>query len=291
MSLIFVLITVLVLLVQQPTEAAIVRVSPVTVSESEVGVCPQQEKRISTIESISRSILNIIEDLYGTSHYGCGMGEWHRVAYLNMSNPSEQCPPAWREDNTDGLRLCRRLRTSSGSCPGTYYTTGRQYSKVCGRVNGYQIGSTDAFGYLAVGETIDSYYVYGVSVTHGTPRNHVWTFAAGRSEGEFTNQRINCPCSDPTSPNNQHPPSFVGDDYFCESGNPTSTVALRHVYSNDSLWDGQQCEGQCCNNGKSPPWFSVELSNPTTDDIEVRICIPQPNYDDIALQLLEIYIQ
>ena len=32
------------------------------------------------------------------------------------------------------------------------------------------------------------------------------------------------------------------------------------------------CEGECCSNGKSPPWFSVTLPNPTYDDIEVRIC-------------------
>ena len=43
--------------------------------------------------------------------------------------------------------------------------------------------------------------------------------------------------------------------------------------------------------GKSPPWFSVELPNPTTDDIEVRLCVPQPTYDDVAIQLLELYVQ
>ena len=29
---------------------------------------------------------------------------------------------------------------------------------------------------------------------------------------------------------------------------------------------------QCCGNGKSPPWFSVELANHTTLDIEVWMC-------------------
>ena len=81
----------------------------------------------------------------------------------------------------------------------------------------------------------------------------------------------------------------------------TTTVSLEtqqlqssqidHLYSSDALWDGEQCEGECCSNGRSPPWFSVELPNPTTDDIEVRICIPQANYDDVVIELLEIYIQ
>ena len=86
-------------------------------------------------------------------------------------------------------------------------------------------------------------------------------------------------------------PSFVGDNYYCESGNPTNTYNLYHLYSSDPLWDGEQCEGECCSNGKSPPWFSVQLPSPTTDDIGVRICIPQGSYDDVAVELLEIYVQ
>jgi hypothetical protein len=155
---------------------------------------------------------------------------------------------------------------------------------------GYQYGSTDAFSYNAV-ETIDSYYVYGLSVTHGFPRNHIWTFAAGLTEGGSSGQGVNCPCSNPGHPDNILPPSFVGNNYYCESGNPTNTYIYNHLYSSDPLWDGQQCEGQCCSNGKSPPWFSVELPNPAVDDIEVRICIPQGSFDDIKIQLLELFVQ
>ena len=43
-------------------------------------------------------------------------------------------------------------------------------------------------------------------------------------------------------------------------------------FDNYFLWDGQcSNEGTCCMT-KSPPWFSVELPSPTTDNIEVRIC-------------------
>ena len=61
----------------------------------------------------------------------------------------------------------------------------------------------------------------------------------------------------------------------------------------DKLWDGQQCdhEGTCCTT-KSPPWFSVELPNPTNDDIEVRICGDEgTDNEDTPIELLEIYIQ
>ena len=35
------------------------------------------------------------------------------------------------------------------------------------------------FSFYAVDQPLDSAYVYGVSITHGTPRNHIWTYAAG----------------------------------------------------------------------------------------------------------------
>ena len=295
MSLIILFLLSAVLLQQQQcTQAAshTLRLSPETLPGNGGGeTCPPQEKRAAAIQGISVDVQNIIAYL-DTDNINCGDGPWYRVAYLNMSDPSQQCPSAWRGYNTDGIRSCRLPLTSSGSCPGTSYSaSGIQYSKVCGRVNGYQIGSTDAFGYQTEGKTIDSSYVHGVSVTHGIPRNHIWTFAAGISEGDYRFQWDNCPCSDPSNPNSRFPPSFVGDNYYCESGNPTNTFIRDRLYSGDLLWDGQQCEGQCCSNGKSPPWFSVELAAVTTDDVEVRICIPEPSSDDIALQVVELYIQ
>ena len=203
-----------------------------------------------------------------------------------MSDPSQQCPSAWKEGNVTGIRFCGGPYSNGFACHGTSYTTGRQYNKVCGRVTGYQIGFTLAFGYWTVDETIDSYYVDGVSVTHGTPRNHIWTFAAGLIDED---DYYHCPCNDPNSTNNQVPPPFVGDNYYCESGNPYSNNNSSEMFTNDPLWDGQQCEGQCCSDGKSPPWFSVDLLNSTTDDIEVRIC--GYRYEGIGLQLLELFIQ
>ena len=72
----------------------------------------------------------------------------------------QQCPSAWREYNSSGVRGCRRPETlsSSGSSRAIciFYATSRQYSRVCGRVVGYQIGSTDTF----FGSLIDLYYVW-----------------------------------------------------------------------------------------------------------------------------------
>ena len=90
-------------------------------------------------------------------------------------------------------------------------------------------------------------------------------------------------------------PQFTIMSFFtCESGNPSnSTVIVSHLYSDDPLWDGKQCENTCCSNGKSPPWFSVELPNPTTDDIEVRIIASygSSGEHEALVELLEIYVQ
>ena len=80
-------------------------------------------------------------------------------------------------------------------------------------------------------------------------------------------------------------PSFVGDNYYCESGNPNDTFVHYHL---DRLWDGERYEDEHCSNGKSQPWFSMELPNPTTDDIEVCICLAE---DNTLVQLLEVYVQ
>ena len=51
----------------------------------------------------------------------CGPGLWHRLVYLNMTDPTQQCPSAWREYNTLGVRVCGRPTTSSGSCASIHY--------------------------------------------------------------------------------------------------------------------------------------------------------------------------
>ena len=67
------------------------------------------------------------------------------------------------------------------------------------------------------------------------------------------------------------------------------------LYSDDPLWDGQDCggdEGTCCD-PPNLPWFCKELPETTTDDLEVRLCAVQHSGidEDIPIELLELYIQ
>ena len=113
-------------------------------------------------------------------------GPWTCVAYLNMTDPSQQCPSTWtlQTRSSEPRRLCGRT-SSGGSCDSvTYSTFGVNYSRVCGRVIGYQSRVPDAFANPS--QTIEGYYVDGISLTHGPPgsRQHIWTFAAAWDRGK-----------------------------------------------------------------------------------------------------------
>ena len=130
-----------------------------------------------------------------------------------MSDPSQQCPSVWREYNTHGIRACGRPNTLTGSCAIKCYFASHQYSRVCGRVNGYQVASPDAFAHLH-SEQIN---FDGINIIRGAKRDQIWSYIAGFSESATD---YNCPCS---ATNNPSPPSSIGKNYYCESGNPGNT--------------------------------------------------------------------
>ena len=261
------------------------------------GSCPPQSLRDAARQNLSQSVRNLLLRRQNTSStHPCGSGQWTRVAYLNMSDPSQQCPSSWRLFSANGVRACGRF-ISSG-CYSQFYTVQQSYRKVCGQIIGYQVGSTDVFNNQQL--SIDQFYVDGVSLTYGSPRRHIWTFASGISETLITShpdiQFYACPCAlVGTGVRMQQPPSFVGNSYFCESGNPATSFENTNTfrYTNDPLWDGQQCEGQCCNTGNanSPPWFNVELPSTTNENMEVRICGNSGNDEETPIGLIELYVQ
>lgn len=216
----------------------------------------------------------------------CGYGTWKRIAYLNMSDPTHQCPKAWRGYSTP-VRSCGRPVTARSTCAAAYFSAnGMQYSSVCGRAIGYQKGSPDGFGSEDFDTTLDGIYVDGVSMTHGSPRTHIWSFGVGLYTGENRNQN-NCPCE-----GGRQQPAFVGGNFFCSSGDHDPQFELHKFYDKDPLWNGSNCPNTTGCPFNSPPWFRTRLPVPTTDDIEVRICGDQSTGDeDSPIQLLEIYVQ
>ena len=128
-------------------------------------------------------------------------------------------------------------------------------------------------------------------MTHGSPRQHIWSFANGLLE-VLSDRYYTCPCVNGSTAGDRIP-SFVGQNYFCETGITQWDGGFIFWPNGDPLWDGQGCgcNSYCCT-FNSPPWFNVRLSSSTTDDIEVRICGDEGiGNEDSPIQLIELYVK
>ena len=229
----------------------------------------------------------------GTNNTFGQSGGWMRIANVDMRNNHSQCPPGLVYNVTEGRRLCRKPSLAPGCSLTTFSTQGVIYRKVCGRIIGYQYYQPNGFGPSRVTPGISQTYVDGVSITHGSPRQHVWTFANANDEAlnsEFHGEYNGCPCLNPSVSFAGVIPSFVGEDYYCETGSRSN--AQQRYYFDDPLWDGKGCEeeNECCDRGG--PWFCKQLPQTTRDDIEMRVCTNSVKSDeDSVLEQIELYIQ
>ena len=251
------------------------------------------------IHAPNGSMVQVYCDMEGTN---CGgEGGWMRVAHLNMTQAGAICPQGLTQKDFSGLTLCGRntseyvvTTTQGGGCQGTVFSTsGFNYSRVCGQLLGYQFGTPDAFlpYHADNNKTINDGYVDGVSITYGSaPRKHIWTNANGR---DLQDSKSMCPCNNDS---NLQVPPYVGTDYYCETGANVYTCCDNryHFYPNDTLWDGKLCvaqEATCCTPHPNLPWFLKTLNDPTTEDIELRVCEDEMiTNEDTLLQVIELFV-
>ena len=130
-----------------------------------------------------------------------------RTANIDMTDVNNNCPQGLIESIHSSKRMCTCSNAHAGCSSVTFSTHNLSYTKVCGRARGYQFKHTDGFGsYTADGTTLNSYYLDGLSITYGSPRNHIWSFAAGVSKDGTTLNiyylskdcnygSSNCPCA------------------------------------------------------------------------------------------------
>ena len=223
----------------------------------------------------------------------CGGPGWRRIAHLNMSDPDQQCPSNWRLITTP-VRACGR--TSSACDSAVFPSNGASYSGVCGRINAFQLGTTDGFWNSVAGLNpgVEGPYLDGVSLTHGAAgsRQHIWTFVVAFSEPfPALNPVYFCPCSYTNSNWPYQIPSFIGNNYFCDTGNPGPGINAQ-VFRDNPLWDGEGCghTSTCCQ-FNNPPWFCTTLPQPTIDDIELRICgNSDASSEDALVQVVDIFV-
>ena len=139
-------------------------------------------------------------------------------------------------------------------------------------------------------QSIDGVYVEGISITLGLPRKHVWTYTVGLTDDfNHADACCNCPCATFPGPS---PPAFVGNHYYCESGD-VGKIDFNPYYLNDPLWDGAGCStGNGCCAQLGMPWFYRKLPASYAEDFEVRICKDGPfDEEDIAVEKLELYVK
>ena len=233
----------------------------------------------------------VIREVYcDMENVHCGSrGGWMRVAFFNMSDSAYSCPSPLRTDTGQGKRLCTRSVDTPFSSV-IFHTHKIPYTAVCGRAVAYQYGSLNAFYATMQGacyHSINDPYVDGISITHGQPRKHIWTYAVGRSKTD-TDHRLQCPCSTPDA---TKPQTFVGEHYYCAEGASTNPTSTR--YYQPTLWTGKDClhTSNCCT-ASGMPWFCRTFPQPTTDDIEARWCSDQElSNEATATELLEIFIK
>ena len=239
----------------------------------------------------------------------CGgyTGGWTRIVGLNTcTGDSSSCPTGWVSDHNNQSRCHYCTGGQDAGCyPVQFSTHQLNYTRMCGKLSGYQRGSMNAFypaGYILATATgyqpenasssINGVYVDGISITVGHPRKHVWTYAVGLSDDyryNYSRGGYNCPCAVHPGPD---PPSFVGQHYYCESGN-TGRYTRGKEYREDMLWDGSGCSNKnnCCAR-PGLPWFFRQFPVPITGDIEVRICRDQNSSDEeVLVEEMYIYIQ
>ena len=123
------------------------------------GQCPSTEERERERNKIRQSISSLISETLVTQPieqrttalptadptYTCsGSPGWRLVTFINMTDISYNCPSGLTLTSYS-KRTCGRSNPNQGCSSTTFSVGGAQYSRVCGRIRGYQFGPTSAF--------------------------------------------------------------------------------------------------------------------------------------------------
>ena len=248
----------------------------------------------SAITDLRSEIDNFIKSYERVCECGYAGAGWKRVVFLNMTDTDQNCPGEWRLVSIP-KRTCQR-HSVNGCSLAAFSANGVSYSEVCGRIIGYQYGKTDGLNDPLAGIIPDqasssvSLYDGGLFISHGTTpgRQHIWSFVSGSSQQ--TSNSLGCPCNI-NNPIIHRIPSWLGQDFFCDSATVTSSVDYV-FYQDNPLWDGVGCNERvttCCQ-FNNPPWFCKQLPQPTSDNIELRLCADHPS-EGTPIELIEIYVR
>ena len=166
----------------------------------------------------------------------CGSKGWTRVALVDMSDNAQSCPG-------DLTLISSPIHTcggpTTGGCASAKFSThGMSYSQVCGRLRGYQVGQPDAFGPYVNDPAKPDIVMDGILISHGKTQKHIWAYATGLQKNHTDRYNKNyCPCADYRY--NGTVPSFIENDYYCDSGVESNPEAGK--FYTTPLWTGEGC--------------------------------------------------
>ena len=198
-------------------------------------------------------------------------GIWKRIAYMNSNENPVSCPDGFEvRGDTSTPPLCRRMDTSAGCSSVVYPSNGMSYSQVCGTVRVHPAGTPDGFNTLAS----SSLYADGVSLTYGNSSNrrHIGTYAAVI----YIDSNRECDICD------YRRDAYFGNNFTCSTARCSDTD--NNCYTN-ALWGKEAL--QCFGNET----FYRQLSESTTDDIEMRVCRDQDqSEEDVLISYVELFV-
>lgn len=216
----------------------------------------------------------------------CGDGLWRSIADIDVSGNDTSCPSGWEFANTPRIGCTKPDNDVGGCALASFSTAGVEYDQVCGRVTGRTADTPNGFrptnnnnDNLVDGITL----VDGLTVTYSSPIRHIWTFSAHFNPSM---DRFSCPCNPNVNNINMLAVNFANGSYFCDYSRPNE---------NRPLWTGDCGDlmttvPECCNpNG--PPYFSATLDEPTTENVDVRICTNVNSPESVYVESMELFIQ
>ena len=216
---------------------------------------PSSSSGYYTFRSSTGQVTSVYCDMVRTC--GNNTGGWMRVTDLDLYN----CPTGLKSKLFNGIRTCIQNEVASGCTPILYSSFNIPYSKICGQIRGYGVGTIDGLykSNQIHGNSVNDNYLDGISISSNG--NHVWSFVAG-----------DCRCDG-------HKHAFIGNDWTC-----AGTGCGRGNICPSLLWNTSTC-------GMVTPFFK-DLSLSTTADVVMRVCRDEDrNNEDIAITSVELYVQ
>ena len=216
---------------------------------------PSSSSGYYTFKSSTNQLTSVYCDMTRT----CGniTGGWMRVAELDLYN----CPTGLKSKLFNGIRTCIRNEVASGCTPILYSSFNILYSKICGQIRGYGVGTIDGLyqSNKIHGNSVNDNYLDGISISsNGT---HVWSFVAG-----------DCRCDG-------HKQAFIGNDWTC-----AGPGCGHGNFCPNLLWNTSTC-------GMVTHFFK-DLSVSTIADVVMRVCRDEErDNEDIAITSVELYVQ